>query len=231
MAATILAAGLGLRLGGRPKATLQVGGISVLERLVAALRAAGVPTVSVVIGPYRDQLLPLIERCGAHAVLHRLDQPSLVQSQRRALDEHRARFAPHDLLLLLGDLPRLSAADMAPLLTAWQGRAPSVHALMPMVGGVRGHPLLLSRHAVQQISALPDHVGVRDWLAAHPSLTTPFPTPQPAHITDLDTPDDVAALQAHFHPTPVAWPPASAPGETPVGLSHFGGMPCWQAGR
>lgn len=100
LAATILAAGLGQRLGGRPKATLQIGGVSLLETLVAALRGAGIQDVSVVIGPYREQLLPLLAHCGASAVEHRQPNPSLVDSQRLALDAHAAGFANHDLLLV-----------------------------------------------------------------------------------------------------------------------------------
>jgi len=187
LAATILAAGQGRRLGGRPKATLQVGGVSVLERLVNALRAAGVQTVSVVIGPYRDQLLPLVEHCGAHAVAHAQPCPSLIDSQRLALQAHRTHRADHDLLLVLGDLPLLDVADIAPLIDAWHRRAPTVHAQMPVVDGVRGHPLLLSSHAVQQVCAQPGPLGVRAWLSRHPGIIEPIPTARRAHVTDLDT--------------------------------------------
>lgn len=206
LAATILAAGLGQRLGGRPKATLQIGGISVLERLVAALRGAGIQAVSVVIGPYRDQLLPLIARCGAHAVVHRQPDASLVDSQRLALEAHHASFVGHDLLLVLADLPLLSAADVLPLIASWQQRAPSVHAQMPVVNGVRGHPLLLSRHAVAQISATARHLGIRDWLRSHPEAVQPFDAQRRAYVTDVDTPEDLTALQALVHPAPVVWP-------------------------
>lgn len=210
LAATVLAAGLGQRLGGRAKATLQVGGVSVLERLAAALRGAGAQAVSVVVGPYREQLLPLAARSGAQAVLHSLPTPSLVDSQRLALADHLARWPGHDLLLVLADLPLLAVDDVAPLVQAWRQRAPHTHALLPVVNGVRGHPLLLSAHAVAQVLAMPprDGVlpGVRDWLAAHPEAVAQVPTTRIAHVTDVDTPDDVAALRALVHPTPVAWP-------------------------
>jgi len=195
LAATILAAGLGLRLGGCPKATLQIGGISMLERLVAALRGAGIQTVSVVIGPYREQLLPLVAHCGARAVEHRQPDPSLIDSQRLALDAHRAGFAGHDLLLVLADLPLLSAADVSPLLAAWHRRAPTVHALMPVVDGVRGHPLLLSGYAMEQVSTTARHLGIRDWLGRHPEAVQPVHTARRAYVTDVDTPDDLAALR------------------------------------
>ncbi len=212
LAATILAAGLGQRLGGRAKATLQVGGVSVLERLAAALRGAGAQAVSVVVGPYREQLLPLAARSGAQAVLHCLPTPGLVDSQRLALTDHLARWPGHDLLLVLADLPLLGVDDVAPLVQAWRQRAPhtQAHALVPVVNGVRGHPLLLSAHAVAQVLAMPrrDGVlpGVRDWLAAHPEAVVSFHTHRIAHVTDVDTPGDVAALRAYVHPTPVAWP-------------------------
>ena len=203
LVATILAAGLGQRLGARPKATLQIGGISLLERLIAALRGAGIQAVSVVIGPYRDQLLPLVAQCGAHAVVHRQPHASLVDSQRLALEAHSARFVGHDLLLVLADLPLLSAADVSLLLAAWHQRVPSVHALMPVVDGVRGHPLLLSSDAVAQVSATACHLGIRDWLRKHPEAVQLFHSPRRAYVTDVDTPDDLIALQALLHPIPV----------------------------
>lgn len=206
LAATILAAGLGQRLGGRPKATLQIGGISLLERVVAALRGTGIQKVSVVIGPYRDQLLQLAAYCGASAVVHQKPNASLVDSQRLALEKHSASFANHDLLVVLADLPLLSAADVSPLLALWQRRAPSVHALMPVVDGVRGHPLLLSGHAVAQMSVTASHLGIRDWLRSHPEAVQVSHSPRRAYVTDVDTPDDLTALQAFGQPAPVVWP-------------------------
>ena len=63
IAATVLAAGLGRRLGNRPKATLEIGGRSILARLAAALREAGIEDISVVVGPYREALVPLAAAC------------------------------------------------------------------------------------------------------------------------------------------------------------------------
>lgn len=194
LAAAILAAGLGLRMGGRPKATLQMGGSSLLERLVTALRGAGIQDVNVVIGPYREQLLPLVAHCGVRAVEHRQPGASLIDSQRLALDAHGANFAGHDLLLVLADLPLLSADDVSPLLAAWQQRASAVHALMPVVAGVRGHPLLLSGDAVAQVCATARHLGIRDWLGRHPEAVQPVHSQRRAYVTDVDTPDDLTAL-------------------------------------
>lgn len=212
-AATILAAGLGRRLGGRPKAALHIGGTSLLERLVSLLRDAGVEEISVVIGPYHETLLPLVNRCGAHALVHGRSDTLLIESQRLAVRAHLDRWHGHDLLLVLADLPLLGVADVRLLLDAWRRRPASIHAQMPMVDGVRGHPLLLSWHAVGQVAATPAHVGIRDWLARLPGLVQPFVTLQRSFITDLDTPNDLAELQTLLHPQPVGWP-------APWGASH-----------
>lgn len=206
MAATILAAGLGRRLGNRPKAALQIGSTSLLERLIGALRGASLQHISVVIGPYAETLQSITQRCGAHTLKHGRPDTSLIESQRLALQAHIDQGDGHDLLLVLADLPWLNNTHIQPLIEAWQRRPDTIHAQMPIVDGVRGHPLILTWQAVQQVLATPIHLSIRDWLAQHPNLVQAVPTDQQAHVADLDTPSDVAALQAHCHPTPVSWP-------------------------
>lgn len=210
VAATILAAGLGRRLGGRPKAALQIGDRSLLERLVDALRAAGIEQIRIVLGPYPETLLPLAQRCGLQLLSHGRHETGLIESQRLALQAHlalgQAQGRPQDLLLVLADLPWLQAEHVRELLEHWQQRAAGIEAQMPLVAGVRGHPVLLSWQAVGQIAALPPDAGIRDWLKDHPGLIGPFISQQRAYVTDLDTPADLAALQQAVWPEPVRWP-------------------------
>jgi molybdenum cofactor cytidylyltransferase len=203
--ASILAAGLGQRMGGRPKAALQVGGISLLERLAQALRGAGVDGIAVVLGPYPQTLLPLAQRCGAR-VLQAQPHTPLAASQRLAIQAHMEQAPGQDMLVLLADLPLLTSAHIAWLLAAWPQRLAEVHAQMPLVDGVRGHPLILSWQAVQAVAAMPAHQGIRDWLHSHPEQVRPLPTPERAYTTDLDTPEDVAALRTLLAPESVDWP-------------------------
>lgn len=206
MAATILAAGLGRRLGHRPKSALLVGGTSVLERLVGALRGAGLQTVSVVIGPYAETLLPIVHRCAARPLQHGQALSSLVDSQRLALQAHVDQGDGGELLIVLADLPCLNHTHIQPLLKAWQQRGAHIHAQMPIVNGVRGHPLIVTTHAARQVLATPPHLGIRDWLARHPEQVQTVATSEQAHVRDLDTPDDLAALQADCQPLSVCWP-------------------------
>lgn len=198
LAAVILAAGLGQRLGGIPKSALRIGDTTILERIVGALSAADVAAVSVVIGPYRNQLLPLAARCEAEVLEHHLEHPSLVDSQRLALSAHVANFPDHDLMLVLADLPLLSGADIRHLTDHWRHRAPGVLALVPVVHGARGHPLLLSGEAVSLAHATPAHQGVRDWLNAHVAAIWELPCTQRSYVTDVDTREDLLRLEAQL---------------------------------
>ena len=195
--AVLLAAGLGTRLGGQPKAALHhPAGGTLLERSVAALHAAGVADVCVVLGPYRERLMPLVEASGAQPLLHTLAAPSLIDSQRLALTEHTADPsgpAP-DVMLLLADLPLLQAEHLRPVLAAWQARAAGIQALMPVVNGQRGHPVVLSGEAVAGVLAQPVERGVRAWLAAHPQAVQALPLASAAYITDVDTLEDATRL-------------------------------------
>ena len=225
-AATILAAGLGRRLGGRPKAALQIGNLSLLERLCNALRAAGIGQIRIVLGPYPETLLPLAQRCGLQLLTHDRPETRLLDSQRLAIQAHLAQSQgqPQDLLLVLADLPWLQADHVRALLEHWQRRAAGIQAQMPLVAGVRGHPVLLSWQAVGQIATLPPDAGIRDWLEDHPGLIGPFISQQRAYVTDLDTPSDLARLEQTVRPEPVRWPApwdqpptarACAPGRAP----------------
>lgn len=210
LAAVILAAGQGQRLGGRPKAALRIGDSSLLERLVGAVREAGIPEVSVVLGPYLAHLLPLAAACGAQALQHPQPASTLIASQRLALEAHASRHAGFDLLLVLADLPLLDAADILALLAAWRQRPASVQAQVPQVGTVRGHPVLLSWAAVEAVRATPSHLGIRDWLARHPQNLQVVTSDRVGYVTDLDTPADLAAVRARLAPLPVAWPDSLA---------------------
>ncbi len=206
IAATLLAAGRGLRLGGRAKSSLLIDGCSVLERLVHALREAGAVEVSVVVALDSETLLPCIERCGARAVPHVRADADLSDSQRLAVQTHGTQHPGHDLLLLPADLPLLQAPHVRSLIQAWTARPAPIWAQVPVVDGTRGHPVLLAWEAVQAVLDAPGQPGVRAWLHTHPERVHRLPCADPAHIFDLDTEEDVARLRARIAPSDVRWP-------------------------
>lgn len=204
-AATLLAAGLGLRLGGMPKSALLIDGQSLFERLVQALRQAGIDNISAVIGPYAETLVPLARRSGVRVVHQRVPDAPLVLSQRLAVQDHLQNQFGRDLMLLVADLPLLTGEHVVPLLDAWRERPSRIHAQVPMVQGVRGHPVCLSWPAVQAV-AQPFMGGVREWLIGAGGATQVLDAVHEAYITDLDTAGDLDSVRRRLHPLPVAWP-------------------------
>ena len=124
----------------------------VLPILVHALRQSGIQSINVVIGPYADTLLALARRCDVQVIRHSGPADELVASQRLAVNEHLRQQPGADLMLLVADLPLLAADDIRPLLRAWAQRPAHTQAQVPVVGGVRGHPVLLSWQAVQAVA-------------------------------------------------------------------------------
>lgn len=205
-AATILAAGQGSRLGGCPKSAIMIDGISILERLAAALYESGIKAASVVLGPYLDQVLPLAQRAGLDVIQHTVPSPSLPASQRIAIQHHVQHHSQKDLMLVLGDLAMLTTADIATLLTAWHDLPKSEAALAPIVDGVRGHPLLLSWELVTQIHNSSQEISVREWFTQQPGALSFMSSLSGGYTTDIDTPADFSKLELALHPMRLTWP-------------------------
>lgn len=207
IAAIILAAGHGSRLGGRAKPALRIDGVSLLERLAQGLRDAGVAPIRAVIGPYAGLLAPLAQRAAIEPLPHARPDTTLADSQRLALREHARVHPGHDLLLVLADLPLLDGRAIADLLAQWRACAPGTDSLRPRVDGAPGHPLMLSAAAVRSANLLPPGAGLRQWLASQGGRHAMFDSGNRAYVTDLDTPDDLRALRQTLAPARVDWPP------------------------
>src|SRR5205807_6089865 len=109
--AVIPAAGKSTRMG-RPKLALPLGGLTVLERVLGALRRGGVEHPVVVVGPHVRELAPLAQGAGAHVCClagETADMRATVEQGLRWLEE---RFRPRpgdDWLLVPADHPALAA--------------------------------------------------------------------------------------------------------------------------
>lgn len=203
--AVILAAGEGRRMGGRPKGALCLDGVPILRRQVRALQACGVGRVVVVLGRHADALIPLVADLGVQTVPLPPTTSDLIASQRAGL----AQLPPtvDAALLLLADQVLLNEADLREVQTAWVGRVPAVHSLYPVVAGQRGHPVLLSRSAVDAVCAQAEGQGVRHWQQqAGPAAVQAWPSGNPHFVTDVDTPDDVRRLHAQLGGGRLSWP-------------------------
>ncbi|QMV73221.1 NTP transferase domain-containing protein [Comamonas piscis] len=196
LAACILAAGYGSRMGHVPKAAIRIRERSVLEWQVLALRGAGVQDISVVVGPYQEQLCPLVSLCEAELVLNESKSAEILHSQIAAVKSHYRDRHGCDMMVLLGDLPFLQTHHFLRLRKLWEMRNGDIHGLVPMADGVRGHPLVLSWSAVQTIaeSGQTDK-GIRSWLSRSKQSVQFVEMNDPAYVRDVDIPQDLAQIE------------------------------------
>jgi CTP:molybdopterin cytidylyltransferase MocA len=193
--ALIPAGGQSTRMS-RPKLALPLGGRSVLEHVIAALRQAGVPNVLVVLGPHVAELRFLAEHAGAD--VHLLpevtaDMRATIEAGLRCLEE-RCRPGPDDdWLLIPADHPLLDPVIVQQLLRARQAH-PEKEIILPVFQGRRGHPALIRWRQVAGLRQHPPHQGLNTYLRQHSAETLEVPVESANILLDLDTPEDYQRL-------------------------------------
>jgi molybdenum cofactor cytidylyltransferase len=181
---------------GRPKLALPLGGRTVLEHVIAALRAGGVDRVVVVVGPHTPELVPLAEAAGAEVC----PQPEPTAHMRDTVEhglrwlEERYRPTPEQTWLLApADLPALDAYVVWALRSAHAAQ-PWRSVVVPVYEGRRGHPTLIAWRHVAGLRAHPAGAGINAYLRLHADETLELPVAGTAGLFDLDTPEDYERL-------------------------------------
>ena len=94
-------------------------------------------------------------------------------------------------LILLGDMPRVSAKLLDRLIAAFAER-PEALAVIPVFGGERGNPALLSRALFAEVATLAGDEGARRLLRqADPRRIVEVELDDDAIALDVDTPEDL----------------------------------------
>jgi molybdenum cofactor cytidylyltransferase len=205
--AVLLAAGAGRRMGGRPKALLELGGVPLVLRQLIALSDAGVDELVVVLGHHAQQILPVIEHFPLTVVYNPRPDDGQVSSQRLGL----GALNPHldAVLIALADQPLIGEQDITSLIGAFKKRPEGTAIGVPRVAGRPGNPVIFSDVVREQILAGEGHVGCRQWRAANPHAVHYFDSDSQRFIVDLDTPEDVELFERNTGHA-LRWPARSA---------------------
>ena len=196
----LIPAGGKSRRMGRPKLSLRLGGRTVLEHVIAALRGGGVEHALVVIGPHVPELVPCAEAAGA--VVCRLpeetaDMRATVHHGLRWIEQHWRPRPGDGWLLVPADHPTLEAEVVQALLRA-HAESPSASIVIPTYAGRRGHPALISWEHVPAILALPPDQAINAYLRGQGPQTHELPVLTPAILVDLDVPEDYERLRQRW---------------------------------
>ncbi|GLH66529.1 nucleotidyltransferase family protein [Geothrix edaphica] len=182
IAAVILAAGAGRRMGG-PKALLRLAGETLLHRTARAALDAGCRPVVAVIGAWDAGLDGLEVR----TVFNPEAQEGMGSSIRQGI----AALAPEveAALLLTVDQPAVDAALLEALLAL--AAAHPARAVACAYAGTLGIPAVLPRRCFPELLALRGDRGAKALLLRQQTVSLPFP----AGADDLDAPGDLDSIR------------------------------------
>jgi CTP:molybdopterin cytidylyltransferase MocA len=191
VAGVLLAAGEGSRFG-RPKALIELDGLTLAERGVAMLLGGGAAPVLVVTGAARVELGPEHQARIVHNGEWRTGMGSSLRAALRALAETDVGAA----VVALADQPLVGAEAVARLITAY--RAGASVAVAAYEGRPRNPVLLAREHWPEVIAAAAGDQGARAFLRARPDLVTLVECGDTGRPDDIDTPADLDRVVGHL---------------------------------
>lgn len=188
----ILAAGASRRMRGRDKLLEAVEGEPLLRRQAGnALAVSGDVRIALPPAPHpRDAAIGDLPVRAVRVADHAEGIGASLRTVFGTLDQERRA------LLLLADLPALTAADLTAVLSApisapqaliWRGATQD---------GLGGHPMLIDRSLYDAFRALRGDDGGRRVVQAHRRAVHLVPLPGRRARLDVDTPEDWAAFRA-----------------------------------
>jgi nicotine blue oxidoreductase len=193
-AGLLLAAGSGSRFG-RPKALVSFRGELLVQRGVRLLRAGGCDPVVVVLGAQAEEVMAT---AGLPDSVLALDWETGMGASLRAglasLEGRAAADAAVSVVIALADQPLVGAESVVRLREA---HAAGAVAAVATYDGKPRNPVLLDRSTWADVAAAAvGDAGARPWLRAHPDLITLVPCDGTGSPFDVDTPDDLATVEA-----------------------------------
>jgi molybdenum cofactor cytidylyltransferase len=193
--ALLPAGGKSVRMG-RPKLLLPFGTGTVLEHVIATVRAAGLDRILVVAAPHLPELAALAETAGAQVLLLTEATPDMRSTVEIGLGWVESHWQPRPgdgWLLIPADHPALEPAVLRFLFEA-RRRQPQYGIIVPTFQGQRGHPCLLDWSHVAGIRTFPAGLGLNTYLRQNAERTLEVPVENASILFDLDTPEDYARL-------------------------------------
>lgn len=186
--AIVLAAGASTRFGS-PKQLVRIGGRPLLHTVVTRAAEVTGNALIVVLGSGAAELAPLLKHSPGSVVVNRHWREGLASSIRTGV----LRLPPtcSGVLLLLADQAAVTTDDLKRLAGTWRRRPQCIAAAL--YAGTAGAPAIFPRSTFSELAALRGDMGARAILRR--SADRLVRVPMPAAELDLDTPEDLLALQ------------------------------------
>lgn len=188
----LLAAGLGRRFGAAPKLLAPLDGKPLVRHAAEAALGARPRPVIAVLGAHAEAVRDALDGLDLIRVENPDYRAGLATSLRAGLAALPRTCAA--AMVVLGDMPRVSAAHIDRLAAAFAAARPEPAAVVPVQDGRRGNPVLLNlRRLGPEIARLAGDHGAGPLLKGRGDVLE-IPG-DPGTALDIDTPAGLAALQ------------------------------------
>jgi molybdenum cofactor cytidylyltransferase len=198
IAALLLAAGRSSRMGGPNKLLEPIDGVPMVVRTAQRLLSSRARPIVAVLGNQADQ----VDAALGKLPLQRVRNAAFAEGLSTSLKCGLAAL-PADLdgvIVCLGDMPLVAGRDIDRLIAAFnplEGRA----IVVPTRRGKRGNPVLWASRFLPEMAELAGDVGAKHLIGEHADLVAEVEMDSDAVLTDIDTPDALAALRDKVKPS------------------------------
>jgi molybdenum cofactor cytidylyltransferase len=198
IAALVLAAGRSSRMGGPNKLLAEIGGRPLVRMVVEAALASQARPVLVVTGHQRER----IEAALAGLPINLVHNPNYADGLGTSLKTGIAALPAEvdGVVVCLGDMPQVDAALINRLIGAIDPDKGALVAV-PTIDGKRGNPVVWSRRFFPDLMAVEGDVGARHLIGRYGEAVVEVPVSGAAALTDIDTPQALAAIKAELEKT------------------------------
>jgi len=186
IAAVILSAGESSRMG-RPKALLPIGSQTFIEKIVGALRQAGLENIIVILGYDAEAMRQKITHLPVTILVNPDYRKGQLSSLRVAIRHLLANDRCSGLLVHLVDHPYIDAALVNLLIERFEDSGKLI--AVPRFHGKRGHPVIFARSLFGELLNAPEDQGAKAVVNAHRDETLEIETEDEGITLDIDTPE------------------------------------------
>jgi molybdenum cofactor cytidylyltransferase len=198
VAVLLLAAGRSTRMGGPNKLLQDANGAPLVVHAAKAALASQAVEVVVVLGHMAEQVRAAIEQAvGAKTKLRFVANPAYAEGLSTSVKAGIGALGTDidAAIVQLGDMPGVNSGLLDRLMAAFspvEGRSICV----PTVGGKRGNPVLWDRRFFPEIAQISGDTGAKHLIGEHADLVCEVEMAGEAAITDIDTPEALAAWRS-----------------------------------
>jgi molybdenum cofactor cytidylyltransferase len=186
--AVVLAAGASTRFGS-PKQLVRVAGRPLLHTAVTRAAEVAGNALIVVLGAGAAQLAPLLKHSPGSVVVNQDWREGIASSIRVGVARLPATCA--GVMLVLADQAAVSADDLKRLAGTWRKQPQYITAAL--YSGLCGAPAIFPRSTFRELAELRGDEGARLLLRRNADRIVRVPMPSAA--LDIDTPEDLLALE------------------------------------